>query len=77
MSSDENILVNRLSFGTQIRKSPYTDVAMRWGFWHLGRFSAEYRGFFGESPGRTLRRDGSASGQRPRLSSSTLVGDLL
>jgi len=31
MSSDENILVNRLSFGTQIRKSPYTDVAMRWG----------------------------------------------
>ena len=31
MSSDENILVNRLSFGTQIRKSPYTDVALRWG----------------------------------------------
>ncbi|MGD8421717.1 MAG: glycine cleavage T C-terminal barrel domain-containing protein [Gammaproteobacteria bacterium] len=31
MSSDENILINRLSFGTQIRKSPYTDVALRWG----------------------------------------------
>ena len=31
MSSDETVLVNRLSFGTQIRKSPYTDVALRWG----------------------------------------------
>lgn len=31
MSSDESVLVNRLSFGTQIRKSPYTDVALRWG----------------------------------------------
>lgn len=31
MSSPKNILTDRLSFGTQIRKSPYTDVAMRWG----------------------------------------------
>jgi aminomethyltransferase len=31
MSSEETVLVNRLSFGTQIRKSPYTDVALRWG----------------------------------------------
>ena len=33
-----------------------TDVAVRWGFWHLGRFSAHYRRFFGESPSVTLAR---------------------
>lgn len=27
-----------------------TDVAMAWGFSHLGRFSADYRAFFGELP---------------------------
>jgi AraC-like DNA-binding protein len=31
-------------------------VAMRWGFAHLGRFSADYRERFGESPSETLRR---------------------
>ena len=33
-----------------------TDVALRWGFTHLGRFSLEYRAQFGEAPSRTLRR---------------------
>ena len=33
-----------------------TDVAMRWGFWHLGRFSATYRSYFGEVPSETLAR---------------------
>ncbi len=33
-------------------------AAMRWGFTHLGRFSAEYRRAFGECPGETLRRRG-------------------
>lgn len=32
-----------------------TDVAMRWGFLHLGRFSVLYRARFGESPSQTLR----------------------
>ena len=32
------------------------DIAMKWGFWHLGRFSAFYRELFGESPSETLRR---------------------
>ena len=31
-------------------------VALRWGFGHLGRFSADYKGRFGESPSETLRR---------------------
>ena len=33
-----------------------TAIAQRAGFAHLGRFSAEYRRLFGESPGETLRR---------------------
>ncbi|MFI9363000.1 AraC family transcriptional regulator [Kitasatospora sp. NPDC053057] len=33
-----------------------TDVACRWGFTHLGRFSAVYRQTFGRSPSDTLRR---------------------
>jgi AraC-like DNA-binding protein len=33
-----------------------TDVATRWGISHLGRFAAEYRARFGESPSQTLRR---------------------
>ncbi len=32
-----------------------TDVAMKWGFLHLGRFSAAYTAQFGESPSATLR----------------------
>jgi transcriptional regulator GlxA family with amidase domain len=31
------------------------EVAMRWGFSHLGRFSTEYRKLFGETPSQTLR----------------------
>jgi AraC family ethanolamine operon transcriptional activator len=33
-----------------------TDVAMRWGFWQLGRFATEYRALFGELPSETLAR---------------------
>lgn len=32
-----------------------TDVAMKWGFAHLGRFSQEYRKRYGELPSATLR----------------------
>ena len=31
------------------------DTAMKWGFSHLGRFSAAYREDFGELPNQTLR----------------------
>ncbi|MBV6659711.1 helix-turn-helix domain-containing protein [Pseudomonas yamanorum] len=31
-------------------------VAARWGFWHLSRFSNDYRIMFGENPSQTLRR---------------------
>jgi AraC-like DNA-binding protein len=33
-----------------------TEIALRWGFTHMGRFSVEYRKRFGESPSETLRR---------------------
>lgn len=32
------------------------EIAMKWGFWHLGRFASFYRELFGETPSETLRR---------------------
>jgi AraC family ethanolamine operon transcriptional activator len=43
-----------------------TDVAFRFGFWHLSRFAVEYRSMFGESPSQTLhRRRGPSEGSSP------------
>jgi len=33
-----------------------TDVAMQWGFFHLGRFAQQYRERFGVRPSETVRR---------------------
>jgi AraC-like DNA-binding protein len=33
-----------------------TEIAMQWGFTHMGRFSVEYRRRFGETPSETLSR---------------------
>lgn len=32
------------------------DVVQQWGFWHLSRFSADYKGLYGELPSHTLQR---------------------
>jgi AraC-like DNA-binding protein len=42
--------------GTGGAPATVTTVATRWGITHLGRFAAEYRSRFGESPSETLRR---------------------
>jgi AraC-like DNA-binding protein len=38
--------------------SNIASVAMRWGFGHLGRFSAEYKQRFGETPSQSVGRRG-------------------
>jgi AraC-like DNA-binding protein len=43
------------------REANVTTVALRHGFSHLGRFSAQYRSAFGEEPSITLRRARAAS----------------
>jgi len=42
-----------------------TSIAMRWGFFELGRFSVQYRQRFGESPSETLRQARIGSSQLP------------
>jgi AraC-like DNA-binding protein len=37
-------------------KQAVADIALRWGFTHLGRFAAEYRKRFGQLPSQTLKR---------------------
>ncbi|MBM9510071.1 AraC family transcriptional regulator [Actinacidiphila acididurans] len=37
-------------------RSSVTDIAMRWGFFHLGRFAQQYRDRFGVLPSETARR---------------------
>jgi AraC-like DNA-binding protein len=39
-----------------------TDIALRWGFSHFGRFAQLYAQRFGECPSETLRRAGQAAG---------------
>jgi AraC family transcriptional regulator, ethanolamine operon transcriptional activator len=31
------------------------DIAAHWGFWHMSKFSADYKRMFGELPSRTVR----------------------
>ena len=51
------------------RERTVTEVATRWGITHLGRFAAEYRARYGESPSQTLRRPPQALS--PSTSSSS------
>jgi len=36
-------------------KSSISEIAQRWGFWHLSQFATDYRRFFGELPSETLK----------------------
>jgi AraC-like DNA-binding protein len=62
MSPKRYLLLRRMNLARQAlgRADPkcttVTEIAGNYGFWELGRFSAVYRGLFGESPSTTLRR---------------------
>jgi len=47
-----------------------TDIANDCGFWHMGRFAADYRKQFGELPSQTLRSRRNALTSDSRASSS-------
>ncbi|MFF0488568.1 AraC family transcriptional regulator [Nocardia sp. NPDC004068] len=44
------------------RATSVSDAAMRWGFFHLGRFAQQYRERFGELPSETVTGCASAAG---------------
>ncbi len=33
-----------------------SDIANKWGFWHIGQFASDYRQLFGELPSETMRK---------------------
>jgi AraC family ethanolamine operon transcriptional activator len=43
------------------------DTAARWGFWHFGHFSIDYKKQFSESPSDTLRRALGAVAERAKI----------
>jgi AraC family ethanolamine operon transcriptional activator len=52
--------ITRLNRTQQALKQAQTgesvfDIASRWGFWHMGQFSQDYKRLFGELPSTTLR----------------------
>ena len=47
----------RQLLGAEAGTTTVTDIAVSYGFTHLGRFAAEYRQAFGESPSITLSSD--------------------
>lgn len=47
---------------------PVSEVALKWGFVHMGRFAAQYRRTFGVAPSETARRAGAPQIVRPRPS---------
>lgn len=41
---------------SRLESGSITEVATRWGFWHMGQFGVDYKRLFGELPSMTLRR---------------------
>jgi transcriptional regulator GlxA family with amidase domain len=52
-----------------------TDVAMRWGFYHLGRFSGFYSEYFGELPSQTRRQVRFPHGGRDAAARRSSTGE--
>jgi AraC-like DNA-binding protein len=51
-----------------------SEVAVRWGFYHFGRFSAYYRHLFGETPSATIARRYRRTSVGPARSLTKLFG---
>jgi len=49
---------HRELLGRNAMETTVAEVAMRWSFWHLGRFSSSYYALFKELPSETLKRAG-------------------
>jgi AraC-like DNA-binding protein len=48
--------VRRALLESEPRTGVVKELALDWGFWHMGHFSTSYRTLFGESPTSTLMR---------------------
>jgi AraC-like DNA-binding protein len=61
MGPKRYLLLRRMKLARQVlRKSAaattsVTEIAARFGFWNFGRFAAEYKALYGETPSATLR----------------------
>ncbi|WP_304610556.1 helix-turn-helix domain-containing protein [Oryzibacter oryziterrae] len=58
---DQRLNGARRDLLNQQDRASVSEVAVRWGFWHLGRFSRYYADLFGELPSQTATRSGSVS----------------
>ena len=58
--------------GREVRALTVTDVALEFGFWHLGHFAEQYNKLLGESPHETPapRRQRNQNGSIAELESS-------
>jgi AraC family transcriptional regulator, ethanolamine operon transcriptional activator len=52
------------------RETTISDVANKWGFWHLGQFAKDYRLWFGELPSEACRRSQNGCDVTARIRAS-------
>jgi AraC family ethanolamine operon transcriptional activator len=58
--------VRRTLLSTERRNTRIIEIAMDWGFEHMGHFAADYRAMFGERPSETPRAHCTPGGGRRR-----------